>query len=159
MKLTPYLMFFNGDCREAFDFYAGALGGQIILRVTYGDMPADPSQPPLPEEAKSQLAHVNLLVGEASIMGGDSIMGCGGSEKIDGRNDTTVNIEVDTVEEAERVFHSHAAGVDARAQVLGERDNDLFTADRLAAANCGISGGERRPGIIDQRSVVRTRCK
>ena len=34
MKLTPYLMFFNGDCREAFDFYAGALGGQIILRVT-----------------------------------------------------------------------------------------------------------------------------
>ena len=110
MKLPPYLMFFNGDCREAFDFYAGALGGQIILRVTYGDMPTDPSQPPLPEEAKSQLAHVNLLVGEASIMGGDSIMGCGGSEKIDGRNDTTVNIEVDTVEEAERVFAAMSAG-------------------------------------------------
>ena len=29
MKLIPYLMFFNGDCREAFDFYAGALGGQL----------------------------------------------------------------------------------------------------------------------------------
>ena len=27
MKLIPYLMFFNGDCRAAFDFYAGALGG------------------------------------------------------------------------------------------------------------------------------------
>ena len=36
MKLIPYLLFFNGDCREAFDFYAGALGGQIVMSVTYG---------------------------------------------------------------------------------------------------------------------------
>lgn len=110
MKLTPYLMFFNGSCREAFDFYASALAGQICNRVTYGDMPSAPDQPPLLEDAKLQIAHVNLLAGGASIMGGDSIMGCGGSEKIDGRNDTTVNIEVDTIEEAERVFAALSAG-------------------------------------------------
>ena len=51
MKLIPYLMFFNGDCREAFDFYAGALGGQIVFTVTYGEMPSEPGQPLLPEEA------------------------------------------------------------------------------------------------------------
>ena len=45
MKLIPYLMFFNGDCREAFDFYAGALGGQIVFTVTYGEMPSEPGQP------------------------------------------------------------------------------------------------------------------
>ncbi len=110
MKLIPYLMFFNGDCRAAFDFYAGALGGEIVASITYGDMPSSPDQPPLPEEAKSQIAHVNLVVGGASIMGGDSIMGCNGSEKIDGRNDTTVNIEVETIEEAERVFAALSAG-------------------------------------------------
>lgn len=110
MRLTPYLMYFNGDCRAAFDFYAEALGGQIVASVTYGEMPADPSQPPLPEAAKSQLAHVNLVVGAASIMGGDSIMGCGGDEHIDGRNDTTVNIDVDSIEEAERVFAAMSAG-------------------------------------------------
>jgi len=110
MKLIPYLMFFNGDCRAAFDFYAGALGGQIVATVTYGDMPSAPDQPPLPEEAKSQIAHVNLVVGGASIMGGDSIMGVCGNETVDGRNDTTVNIEVETAEEAERVFAALSAG-------------------------------------------------
>ena len=110
MKLIPYLMFFNGDCRAAVDFYAGALGGEIVASITYGDIPSSPDQPPLPEEAKSQIAHVNLVVGGASIMGGDSIMGCNGSEKIDGRNDTTVNIEVDTIEDAERVFAALSAG-------------------------------------------------
>ncbi len=110
MKLIPYLMFFNGECREAFDFYAGALGGQIVMTVTYGEMPTAPGQPPLPEEAKSQIAHVNLVAAGASIMGGDSIMGLCGTEQIDGRNDTTVNVEVETVEEAERVFAALSAG-------------------------------------------------
>lgn len=110
MKLTPYLMFCNGTCREAFDFYAAALGGQFCALMTYGDMPSASDQPPLPEQAKSQIAHVNLLAGGASLMGGDSIMGCDGSEKIDGRNDTTVNIEVDSAEEAERVFAALSAG-------------------------------------------------
>jgi len=110
MKLIPYLMFFNGTCREAFDFYAGALGGEIVAITTYGEMPSAPGQPELPDEAKSQVAHVNLVAGGASIMGGDSIMGCDGPEKIDGRNDTTVNIDVDTPEEAERVFAALSAG-------------------------------------------------
>ena len=110
MKLIPYLMFFNGNCREAFDFYAGALGGQIVSVVTYGEMPSAPGQPPLPEAAKSQVANVHLLAGGASIMGSDSIMGCDDSEKVDGRNDTTVNIDVDSVEEAERVFATMSAG-------------------------------------------------
>ena len=110
MKLIPYLMFFNGDCRAAFEFYAGALGGEIVASITYGDMPAAPDQPPLPDEAKAQLAHVNLVAAGASIMGGDSIMGLCGGEVVDGRNDTTVNIEVETVEEAERVFAALSAG-------------------------------------------------
>ena len=36
--------------------------------------------------------------------------GCTGSERVDGRNDTTVNIEVDSIEEAERVFAALSAG-------------------------------------------------
>ena len=118
MKLIPYLLFFNGDCREAFDFYATALGGQIVMCVTYGDVPASPAPPPLPEAAKAQIAHVNLLVGGESIMGGDSIMGCTGQEHVDGRNDTTVNISVDTIEEAERVFAALSAGGEIRMPLM-----------------------------------------
>ena len=110
MKLTPYLMFFDGRCREAFEFYAAALGGEIVALTTYGDMPAAPDQPTLPEDAKTQIANVQLLAGGASLMGGDSIMGCTGSERVDGRNDATVNIEVDSIEDAERVFATLSAG-------------------------------------------------
>ena len=110
MKLIPYLMFFNGDCRDAFEFYASALGGEIVSSITYGDMPPAPDQPPMPEEAKAQIAHVNLVAGAASIMGGDSIMGLCGGEQVEGRNDTTVNIEVHTIEEAERLFAALSAG-------------------------------------------------
>ena len=124
MKLSPYLLFFNGDCREAFDFYATAWGGQIVMSVTYGDMPASPDQPPLPEAAKAQIAHVNLLVGGESIMGGDSIMGRTGQEHVDGRNDTTVNISVDTIEEAERVFAALSAGGEIRMPLM-ETDGSL----------------------------------
>lgn len=110
MKLIPYLMFFNGDCRTAFGFYADALGGEILALITYGDMPAAADQPPLSEAAKTQIAHVCLQAGAATLMGGDSVMGVCGNERIDGRNDTTVNIEVDTIEEAERVFAALSAG-------------------------------------------------
>ena len=110
MKLIPYLMFFDGRCREAFEFYAAALGGEIVALTTYGDMPAAPDQPALPAEARAQIANVQLLAAGASLMGGDSIMGCTGSERVDGRNDTTVNIEVDTIEEAERLFAALSAG-------------------------------------------------
>ena len=110
MQFIPYLMFFQGSCREAFEFYAAALGGEIVGVVTYGDMPAAPGQPPLPEDAKRQIANIHLVAGGASIMGSDSIMGCTGEERIDGRNDTTVNIDVATIEEAERVFAALSAG-------------------------------------------------
>lgn len=118
MKLIPYLMFFNGDCSAAFDFYAQALSGTIVARVAYGDMPANPDQPPLSDEAKAQLAHVNLVVDGASIMGGDSILGVCGTEQIDGRNDTTVNIDVDSIEEAERVFAAMSAGGNVKMPLM-----------------------------------------
>lgn len=39
MKLVTYL-FFNGNCREAFEFYAGALGGEIRAMLTHAETPA-----------------------------------------------------------------------------------------------------------------------
>ena len=36
MQLIAYLDF-DGQCREAFDFYARALGGEVTQRFTFGD--------------------------------------------------------------------------------------------------------------------------
>ena len=99
MKFIPYLMFREGKCREAFAFYAQALRGEIVSTATYGDM-----GPEIPEPMRPFIANIHLVVGGASIMGAD------GMENPDGQATTSVNIEVDSIEEAERVFAAMSEG-------------------------------------------------
>lgn len=93
MKLIPYLMFREGQCREAFAFYARVLRGNVVNSVTYGEMGPD-----MPEPMRPLIANIHLVAGGASIMGADAM------ENPDGQATTSVNIEVDSVDEAERVF-------------------------------------------------------
>jgi PhnB protein len=108
MKLTPYLMFTKGQCREAFDFYAQALGGKVISVSTYGDMPGAAAH--MPPASLTRIANAHLVAGGASIMGADNVMGGDAADRDEGRNDTTVNIDVPSIEEAERVFAAMSAG-------------------------------------------------
>jgi PhnB protein len=108
MKLIPYLMFTKGQCREAFDFYAKALGGKVISVATYADMPGACEH--IPADKLPRVANVHLVAHGASIMGADNVMGGAAADSDEGRNDTTVNIEVATIEEAERVFAAMSAG-------------------------------------------------
>ncbi len=113
MKLMPYLMF-NGQCREAFEFYAQVLRGRILSTATYGDMPPMEGQPPMPEEMKSWIANIHLQADGAGMMGADGAEGmCGEDGKKDGAvvvESTTVNIDVGSIEEAERIFAELSAG-------------------------------------------------
>ncbi|KAF1712553.1 hypothetical protein CSC70_03330 [Pseudoxanthomonas kalamensis DSM 18571] len=108
MKLMPYLMFTKGACHEAFMFYAQALGGEIVSLIRYSDMPDSPEH--IPPESLERIANIHLIAGGASIMGSDNVMGGAAADDDDGRNDTTVNVEVETVEDAERVFAALSAG-------------------------------------------------
>lgn len=108
MKLIPYLMFTRGQCREAFDFYAKALNGTVISVSTYGTMPGADQH--LPPTAMDKVANAHLIAGGASIMGADNVMGGPAADQDQGRNDTTVNIDVGSIEEAERVFAAMSAG-------------------------------------------------
>jgi len=108
MKLIPYLMFTKGQCREAFQFYAQALRGEILSVATYGDMPGAGEH--IPKDRLSRVANVQLVAAGATIMGSDNVMGGAAADQDAGRNDTTVNVQVDTIEEAERVFAALSAG-------------------------------------------------
>jgi len=103
MQLIPYMMIREGKCREAFDFYAKALGGDIVFSTTYGEMGGD-----IPDAMKPLIANVHLVVGGASIMGSDAM------ENPEGQATTSVNIEVESVEEAERVFAAMSEGGQVR---------------------------------------------
>ena len=68
MKLNPYLAF-DGQCREAFEFYAKALGGTIAFMQTIGESPMAANTPP---EAHGRVMHVTLHIGEQVLQGADA---------------------------------------------------------------------------------------
>ena len=67
MKIVISLSF-QGQCREAFEFYAKVLGGTIAAAVPYGSMP---EMPGTDETHKDWLMHCWLDVGDQALMGAD----------------------------------------------------------------------------------------
>ena len=68
MKINPYLNF-NGNCGEAFHFYAKVLNGKDLRIMTFADAP--PGMPVSPE-TKTQVMHARFSVGGDTIMGSDA---------------------------------------------------------------------------------------
>ena len=69
-RVSTYLNF-PRSTEEAFRFYASAFGTELtgpIMR--FGDAPAQPGQPPLPEADKNLVMHIEL-----PILGGHMLMG------------------------------------------------------------------------------------
>lgn len=68
MQLNPYLNF-NGNCREAMEFYKQALGGELQLQTVEGS----PIEMQCPSGMKHHILHSMLTVDGAVIMGSDMI--------------------------------------------------------------------------------------
>lgn len=101
MKLIPYLIF-NGQCKEAFMFYEKVLRGKIAGVFTFGEMPG-PEQ--VDEASRDRIMHVRLDVGDAVLMGSDSLASMTEEAKC-----SYVSVHPETPEEAERIFHALADG-------------------------------------------------
>lgn len=105
MKLIPFLGF-NGKTHEAMAFYAQVLGGTVTSEMKYRDMPPIENTDgcgEMPPDTLDHVAHSQLEVGSAILMAADG-------PSSGGDNATTINIDVDSVEEAERVFKALAEG-------------------------------------------------
>ena len=94
MQLIPYLNF-DGRCREAFDFYARALGGEVTMRMTYGE---SPMREQMPADGYDRVMHSQVEAGGATLMGAD------GPPPHDIAAGTCVNVMVDSIADAERIF-------------------------------------------------------
>jgi PhnB protein len=105
MQLIPYLNY-DGQCKEAFDFYATVLGGKVSGRMTYGDSPMCDQTP---ADAREKIMHSQLEVGSAVLMGAD-----GPPPHAPQSGGTTINIMVDTPADAERIFAALAEGGDVK---------------------------------------------
>ena len=95
MQINHYMMF-TGQCREAFDFYAKALGVPVAFAMTYGESPMAGQ---CEDGQKDWIMHTQIEGGGVVLMGAD-----GPQIDVPAGGGTVINIAVDTPEEAERVF-------------------------------------------------------
>ena len=111
MQFTPYLNF-DGNCAEAFAFYAEVFGGSIDYQSTFGEMPDSEDMPPIPESARDRIMHVHLSMGQQSLMGSDAMpgaeAGCGGG--FQPAQGLWVSIQADDEAEGRRLFDALAQG-------------------------------------------------
>lgn len=99
--LNPYLHF-NGQCEEAFNFYAKVLGGKIVAMMPYKGTPAEEQTP---AERLNKIIHARLMVGDKLLMGSDAP-----PERFDQPKGFSVTVGVDTSAEAERIFSAFGDG-------------------------------------------------
>lgn len=104
MKLqwNPYLSF-NGNCSEAFDFYAKVFGGKVVMMMTYGETPAAEHVSPA---ARGKIMHGRLVVGDQVLMGSDATP----ERPYEGIKGLSVAIQMASPPDAERIFAGLSEG-------------------------------------------------
>lgn len=73
MPINAYLIF-NGNCREAVEFYSHVFHTEKPQIMTFGESPSNPKFP-LPEEAKDLVMHTNLNISGSIVMFSDTFPG------------------------------------------------------------------------------------
>jgi PhnB protein len=105
-KLHTYLNF-AGNTEEAFLFYREAFGGEFKSLIRYKDMPMPGVA--LSKEAADKIMHIGLPIGRDDLlMASDALESWG--QKLETGNNVNLFIQVDSKEEADRLFGSLSAG-------------------------------------------------
>jgi PhnB protein len=68
--IKPYISF-NGNCKEAVDFYRDKLGAEVMFTQTYGESPMADQAP----GSGDKVMHTSFRVGESVIMACDNVWG------------------------------------------------------------------------------------
>ena len=85
---------FNGNCRQAVEFYKKCLGAELEIML-FSQAPCN-----TPPEAKDRIMHARLTKGPVTLMASDSMM----SDPVQQGNNFHVVIACDSIPEAEKLF-------------------------------------------------------
>ena len=100
MKLTPYLHFAD-NAEEVLNFYAQALGGEIVMLSRYGDSPM-----PADEDWKQKIMHSRLVFDGNMVMISDSFK----DKPVSTDGNVQLSVEVESIERINEVFPKMAEG-------------------------------------------------
>ena len=105
--VNPYLMF-DGNCKEAFDFYKNAFQKDFADINFFGDMPPQEGMPPLSEDQKKMVMHVRLEISAETILYGSDIFP--GTKGFKQGDQYAVSLNADSREEATDLFTKLSEG-------------------------------------------------
>lgn len=110
MARTSTYLNFRRNTEEAFLFYQSIFGGEFIGGIhRMGEVPPQEGGPTLNDEDKNLVMHVAL-----TITGGHMLMGTDAPESmgftLKEGNNVFINLEPDTLSEAEHLFNALASG-------------------------------------------------
>ncbi len=103
-NINPYLSF-KDTCEAAFEHYRSVFGGEFeaVIRMTEIGCGV-----PVPEGSENLIMHIALPIGKNLLMGSDCPEGFG--PPIQPGNNFSVSVNVDSKEEADRVYNELSAG-------------------------------------------------
>ena len=106
-RVNTYLNF-QGQAEEAFTFYAKAFGTEITMLTRFSDMPGA-APPELPADERDMVLHAELpiLTGHV-LMATDMLRSMGHETRVG--NNTTVCLDVDSKEDADRLYGALSEG-------------------------------------------------
>lgn len=123
-SVSTYLNFVR-NTEEAFNFYKSVFGGEFFGQgiMRFGDILASPDQPPMADEDKNLVMHVELkILGVHSLMGTDAPESMG--FKVNFGNNSYINLQPDTRKETKELFDKLSAG-----GTVGMDLQDMFWGD------------------------------
>jgi len=99
MKQINAYLSFNGNCREAVNFYAKALGGEVKI-MTWAKAPG------APKESADRIMHACLTKDEGTLMASDMPPG----KSVHAGDNFSVCIDFDSTEEQAKCFAAMSEG-------------------------------------------------
>jgi PhnB protein len=99
VQINPYLNF-DGQCAEAFKYYAQVLGGTIEAMMTHGESQIAGE---VPREWHDRILHARLVVGDQLLLASDSP-----PEMYQKPQGLYVSLQVDKPSDARRIFDALA---------------------------------------------------
>lgn len=108
-KVSIYLNFM-GNTEEAFNHYKKVFNSEFAGQVfRMGDMPAPEGAPQMSDEDKNKIMHIALpILGGTMLMATDMLESMG--HKLTIGNNTTINLEADTKEQADQLYSALSEG-------------------------------------------------
>lgn len=105
MHVSPYI-YFDGNCEEAFGFYAKAIGAKIGAMMTFAGTPAEGQTP---DGWKNKIIHAQLDIGPTQVLASDAPPG-----RYEKGQGYCITLRADSAADAERVFKALSEGGEAR---------------------------------------------